>query len=250
MRMVENNDIPNGHLPATRWSLVAQAGHADPQAKREALEALLPKYLSALVAHVQYRWRSPKDQAEDMVQGFFANVILEKELIASADQRRGKFRTLLLTALDRFVSNQFRDQRAQKRSPAAGSVRPLDERLPAGKAVPDSSMAFDVQWARTVVAEALQRMRGECRASNRMDVWDVFQCRVVGPLMEGAAVPDYREIVQRFGFQSPSQASNVLITGKRMYARLLKDVVAQYAGGCDSESEIRELRAILARYGR
>ncbi|MDY0168608.1 MAG: hypothetical protein RBS80_18820 [Thermoguttaceae bacterium] len=249
--MAENSGIPDGRFPATRWSLVARAGDEDPQARREAMETLLPKYLSALVAHVQYRWSSPREQAEDLVQGFVANVVLEKELIATADQQRGKFRTLLLTALDRFVSNQFRGQRAKKRCPAAGPLRPYDERLAVEKAVPDPSLAFDVEWARTVVAEALQRMCGECRASNRMDVWEVFRCRVVEPLMEGAAVPDYREIVQRFGFQSPSQASNVLITGKRMYARLLKGVVAQYAGGgCDSESEIRGLQATLARYGR
>ncbi len=248
--MAENNEIPDGRFPPTRWSLVARAGFEDPQAKREALQALLPKYLAALEAHVRYRWGAPPDQAEDLVQGFVAHVILEKELIATADRQRGKFRTLLLTAFDRFVSNQFRSRRAKKRCPVSGRVLVLDERLAADGPVADPSRAFDVRWAQTVVAEALERMRAECQAGNRMDVWEVFQCRVVGPIMEGAPVPDYREIVRRFGFASPGQASNVLITGKRMYARLLKGVVAQYAGDeCNSELEIRGLQATLARYG-
>jgi len=248
--MGKGTEAEGGRFPATRWSLVARAGRSDPQVKRDALEALLPRYLAALKAHVRYRWGMSEDRAEDLVQEFVAQVVLEKELIATADQQRGKLRTLLLTALDRFVSNQLRDQAAKKRSPEKGPVLSLDERLAVRGAAAEPSIAFDVEWARTVIAEALRRMRKECRAGNRKEVWGVFECRVVGPLMEGAPVPDYREIVRRFGFRSPGQASNMLMTGKRMYARLLKAVVAQYAGGdADSESEIRGLHAALARYG-
>jgi len=248
--MSRSNEPDEGRFPVTRWSLVARAARTDPEVKRDALEALLPKYLPALRAHVRYRWRMPEDRAEDLVQEFVASVVLERELMATADQQRGKLRTLLLTALDRFVSNQLRGQAAKKRSPGKGAVLPLDERFAAQAAVAEPSMAFDVQWARTVIDEALRRMRKECRAGNRKDIWEVFKCRVVGPLMEGTPVPGYREIVRRFGFQSPGHASNVLVTGKRMYARLLKSVVTEYAGGdADSESEIRGLHAALARYG-
>ena len=85
-------------------------------------------------------------------------------------------------------------------------------------------------------------------ASGRQDLWGVFQCRVVGPIMEATPPVDYKQLVERFGFQSPTQASNVLTTAKRMYARALRSAVGQYADGHDAiESEIEELKGILAR---
>jgi DNA-directed RNA polymerase specialized sigma24 family protein len=249
--MGKDSQADDRRFPSTRWSLVAEAAGTNPEVKRQALEALLPKYLSALTSHVRYRWGMAHDRADDLVQEFVASVILEKGLIATANQQRGKLRTLLLTALDRFVINQLRDQAAKKRAPQKGRVLPLDERLAPQDVVAEPSLAFDVEWAKAVLAEALRQMREECKAKDRMDVWDLFECRVVGPLLHGAPVPNYREIVRRLGFQSPSQASNALITGKRMYARVLKSVVAHYVGDSDfsSESEIRGLRAALARHG-
>lgn len=53
-------------------------------------------------------------------------------------------------------------------------------------------------------------------------------------------------MVEQFGFPSPTAASNALVTAKRMYARILRAVVAQYADDPhEVESEIAELRAIV-----
>jgi len=237
-------------FPSTRWSLVARAGQEDAEAKREALGQLLIRYLPALQAHLVYRKRLPPEKADDLVQEFVTNKILEKDLIARADQQLGKFRTLLLTALDRFVKNQIRDEHAKKRAPSGGAVVTFDERydgLPTGQR---PSQAFDVAWARGVIAEALRQMQAECEATGRQDLWGVFQCRVVGPILEGTPATDYKLLVERFGFQSPTQASNVLTTAKRMYARALRSAVGQYTQDeQEIESEIKDLKQILAQCG-
>jgi len=235
-------------FPSTRWSLVARAGQPDAEAKREALGQLLVRYLPALRAHLVYRKRLPPEKADDLVQEFVTNKILEKDLIARADQQLGKFRTLLLTALDRFVRNQIRDEHAKKRAPRSGAVLAFDERfqdLPAGQ---QPSEAFDVAWARGVIAEALRQMQAECESLGRQDIWGVFQCRVVGPILEAAPPVDYKQLVERFGFQSPTQAANVLTTAKRMYARALRSAVGQYTQDeQEIEAEINELKEVLAR---
>ena len=168
--------------------------------------------------------------------------------MARADQQLGKFRTLLLTALDRFVKNQFRNEHAKKRAPSEGAMVAFDEQhqgLPAGQRPSD---AFDLAWARGVVAEALCQMQAECEALDRQDLWGVFQCRVVGPILDGAPPVDYKQLVERFGFQSPTQASNALTTAKRMYIRALRSAVGQYTQDeQEIESEIKELKEILAR---
>jgi hypothetical protein len=106
---------------------------------------------------------------------------------------------------------------------------------------------FDIAWARGVIDQAVTQMRAECEKSGRTDVWSVFEYRILEPTLEGSEPLSYQQLVERFGFRSPSEASNILVTAKRMYARTLRGVVGQYA--CDDgevESEIAELRKILA----
>ena len=83
-----------------------------------------------------------------------------------------------------------------------------------------------------------------------MQLWGIFESRVVGPTLEGALPVDYAHLVEQFGFQSPSQASNALTTAKRMYARALRSAVGRYAQNEEEiEAEIKELKEILARCG-
>ena len=234
----------------TDWSLVGRAGRGDAELRRAALEQLLKVYLPALSAHLVHRRGLAPDRADDLLQEFVVNKIVEKDLIGRADRDLGKFRTFLLTALDRFIRNKIRDEKAKKRAPDAGALVEFDDRANWSPTSPGPSAIFDVTWAREVISEAMRRMRSDCETSGRTDLWGVFECRVVGPTFEGARPVGYEELVKRFAFQSPSQASNALTTAKRMYARALRSVVAQYArDDGEIELEIDELREVLARSG-
>ena len=226
---------------------MARAGQDPTEAKREALGGLLVRYLPALRAHLIYGKRLTPEDADDLLQEFVAAKILEKELIGRADRELGKFRTFLLTALDRFLIDRLREQAARKRAPAHGALKPLGEQA---EQVPADQHcdAFDLAWARNMIDETIRLMRTECETSGRMDVWGVFECRLLGPLLHAAQPMEYDELVEKFGLESPSQASNVLITAKRMFARLMRAVVGEYAlGGAEIESEIGELMEILGR---
>jgi hypothetical protein len=120
-----------------------------------------------------------------------------------------------------------------------------DDGLPSPCAASD---AFDVAWARGVIAESLRRMRCQCEMSGRSDLWGLFELRLADPILNGSEPVGYEQLVERFRLGSPAQASNLLITSKRMYARVLRAVVAEYAGNAEEiESELQELKAILAR---
>ncbi len=241
---------PGEAFPATQWSLVARAGQDDVEGRREALGQLLGRYLPALQAHLVHQKRLAPEKADDLVQEFVTSKIIEKDLIARADQQLGKLRTFLLTALDRFVMNQLRNERAKKRAPSEGAVVAFDEQHGGGPAGQRPSETFDVAWARGVISQALQQMRDECELTGRDDLWGVFECRVIGPTLEGTEPVDYATLVQRFGFQTPSQASNALTTAKRMYARALRAAIGQYAvDQQEIESELIDLKEILARCG-
>ena len=182
-----------------------------------------------------------------MIQGFLSTKVLDGGLVSRADPGKGRFRTLLLTALDHYVVSVIRSEGAKKRSPEQGFVTIDDssDQLGAVQPPPDP---FDVAWAHEIIAEALGRVKAECTASGRSAYWSVFDCRVVAPIFDGVEPVPYEQVVEKFGFRSPTEASNALVTAKRMFVRALRAVVAEYARDEDGiDREIGELRAILSR---
>lgn len=87
-------------FPTTIWSLVRRADDDQSVVRGPALDDLLRRYAPAMTAHLVRRKRVPPDQADDLVQGFIADKVLEKRLVGMADPNRGRFRTLLTKALE------------------------------------------------------------------------------------------------------------------------------------------------------
>jgi hypothetical protein len=111
--------------------------------------------------------------------------------------------------------------------------------------------AFDEIWARQVLSDAVELMQAECTASGRPHIWGVFQGLVLTPILEGNEPVAYAEVVANYGFESPSEAYNVLATAKRMYARMIRAVVGAYERtDADIDSEIADLYRVLSRSAR
>jgi DNA-directed RNA polymerase specialized sigma24 family protein len=233
--------------PATDWGLIARATGEPSLEQRLAMQALLAQYLPALKTHVLARWRVRIERAEDLLQAFLTAKVVEDNLIAQASEEKGKFRHFLRRTLDDFIIDQYRRENARKRSP--GRIAPLAE----ADLLPDENAgaadeAFEVAWAREVIAAALGQMRQECTDGGRPDIWGVFECRVVKPLLENDPPTPYEQVVEQWRLKSPIQAANVLATGKRMFERNLRAVLRGYTGGEGGiDAELRELREILAR---
>jgi DNA-directed RNA polymerase specialized sigma24 family protein len=233
-------------FPPTQWSELGRAGVGD----LHALDHLLRRYLPALKTHLVLKRRLQPDRADDLLQSFVADKVLMGDLLARADREKGKFRTFLLTALERYLISALRHETAKKRSPGEGSLLELDEYADDARVESDAAEAFDRAWARQVIREVLRRMQAECEASGRNDLWGIFEQRVVAPVLDGAVVGSYDQLTAQYGFQSAVQASNALITAKRMFARVLRAVVAEYAKDQrEVDQELVELRTILSRGG-
>lgn len=244
----ENASADAKAFPPTNWSEVRRAAHPSQVWGEEALAALLSRYRPALKAHLMFAKRFSPEHAEDLLHDFIADKVLRHSLLAGSDSGRGRFRTYLLTALDRYAVSAYRRDAAQKRAPEGGFVELEDFDVPVGSA--EQSSAGDVEWARQVIAEALQRAQIECEATGRANSWSMFEARVVGPLLHGEPPPIYEKLVEQLGFQSPLQASNALTTAKRIFSRTLREVVAEYVESEEAvETELHELRAILSQTG-
>jgi RNA polymerase sigma-70 factor (ECF subfamily) len=236
------------YFPETQWSLVGRAGRRAGAealaADREAMRELLKRYMPALHSYLVYRKRFDTNEADDLLQGFLLSKIVEQDLIAEACPERGKFRNYLLISLNRFVISEIRRERAKKRG--GGDKTALDENTDVPQQ--EASDEFDVEWARQLLAQAIEKMHDECHATNRMDVWGIFEARVLNPALHGAPPMEYDQLVETFKLISPAQASNLLVTGRRTFVRVLRNLIAEYEPDDRLiDAELNDLQNILSR---
>jgi len=180
------------------------------------------------------------------VQGFVAAKIIEQGILERANQARGRFRTFLLNAFQNYVRDELRRAGAARRTPPGGPLLPFEE---AGAVATDESrmdQKLHQAWISQIVQLAITGMEAECAASHRDDVWSIFRSRLLAPLLEGATPEPYGALVKRLKLDSPSQAANLLITAKRMFARHLNVVVSDTVeDSTQAEAELRELKKCL-----
>ena len=98
-----------------------------------------------------------------------------------------------------------------------------------------------------LVHTVIRAMQEECRKTGREDVWQVFEGRILAEVFGEAPVAGYEELARSLKLKSPTQAANLLVTAKRMYARLLRSAVAEYERDeADVEAELADLHRSLA----
>jgi len=232
-------------FPTTVWPAVHAAAKEEAHGPRKALDALLRQYMPAMRSYLMDTFRFCADEADDVLQEFVRDRFLARSLLTGATPVRGRFRSLLVTSLRNYVVSRHRRLDARKRKPQ-GVVGPGGvEGTDLIQKVPDRTESFDLAWARETMAEAVRRLRVECEQKNRSDLWGVFEGRVLRTLLGGEARA-YEDLVKEFAFSSPEQASNALVSAKRLYMRCLRRVVGEYAGRQeDIEQEIAGLRQVL-----
>lgn len=121
---VGGSDVDAAGFAATRWSVVLAAARGGPSAHAaDAMGELCRTYWYPIYAFVRRRGHDTHE-AEDLTQEFFAQ-LLAHEYLASVAAEKGKFRAFLLTALRRFLANQWDRAQAQKRG-GGQVVVPLD----------------------------------------------------------------------------------------------------------------------------
>lgn len=231
-----------GAFPSTHWSSIAQAVQESKDGSRDALSRFLVRYIPVLKTYlVRFRHLSA-EEAEEYVQGFIADRIVEKEILARADRKRGRFRSFLLVALNNYISTGQQREKQMLRRHHLRMQQYVVESLR-----DDPALTFNFTWAQSVVEQTLGAMRAECRRNQRMDLWKVFEGRVLIPARDGAPPTSYEQLVDELGLKNPIAATNLLVTAKRTYSRILRRVIAEYAvDSVEVDAEIHELRAALA----
>lgn len=227
----------------TNWAMIFDAARGGDQHAADALEQLVRRYWPAVYAYIRRSGRDVHETA-DLTQGFVCDVILGRHLFAHADPKRGRFRTLLLSALQNYLQERHRHDTRAKRSPAGKPLHFDDTQVAAAESHMNLSpeQAFIAQWNATVVRRVLERVRNDCLTKGLEAHWCVFEARVARPMLLGEKRVPYSRLIERLELSDAGQAANMMTTVKRRFVQaLLEEITNTVRDPTQVEDEIRSL---------
>jgi RNA polymerase sigma-70 factor (ECF subfamily) len=233
----------------THWSLVDNIdASSESDKKRNLLGLLLERYWKPVYCYLR-RKGYDNDQAKDLTQGFFHEVVLGRQLIQKADRSRGRFRSYMLAALNNYISAVHAAETAQKRIPK-GRLIPLDMTDPPDfcritrNYTPEES--FDYAWISALLEKVIDEVETTCYEDGMTVHWRVFREKVLVPITEGTDPVPMAEICHKYDIENPRVASNMIITVKRRFQAILrKNLRETVTSDSQIEDEFTEILKFL-----
>lgn len=218
------------------------AGRSDTTTAHAALEKLCRTYWYPLYAYVRRRGHSPED-AQDLTQEFFAH-LLGGRSFAGADPELGRFRSFLLTAMNHFLTDEWKKAKAKKRGGGC-QVLSLDwataeERFdlePADKLAPDK--VFEKQWALALLAEVLNRLETEYQQQRKTELFAALKQTLMG----SRESQPYADLAASLGMNE----SAVKVAVHRLRKRYRELIREEIAGTLDCTQDIEQEMRYLFR---
>jgi len=252
MKFDEHTNIGGAgrRFQTTRWTAIEAIKSKDDSHKRALVGELLHLYWKPVYCYLRQKGYD-NDKAKDFTQAFFQEIVLGRDLIQRADQARGRFRTLLLTALDRYLTSEYRKQSAAKRIPGQKLLR-LDHvdpgELPEVLGGLSSEESFNYAWVSQLLDQMLVEVEEECSKRNMTAHWNAFRARVLQPIIEQKEPASMADICEKYGIESPIKASNMIAAVKRRFQAALRRHMRQSVASDDQMSEeMRELVRFLTK---
>jgi len=229
----------------TRWQVVMAATEDTSPAGQEALAQLCNCYWPPVYAFIRRKGYEAPD-AQDLTQEFFYR-LLDRHYLRSVDMSKGRFRSFLITALDRFLSKEWKRAHRLKRGGANRTISldaaQAEERYALEPAhTLTAERIYDRRWAMTLLERTLDRLRDECEGRGKRELFERAK-----PLLAGEdSERSFAELARELGMTAG--AFKVAMHRLRVrYAELLREEVAQtVATPAEIDEEIRYLLSALA----
>ncbi len=208
----------------TQWSNILSAQTTDESRRQLILKDLIETYWKPVYCYLR-RKGCGNETAKDLTQAFFSEIVLGRDLIRKADRAKGKFRTLLVLALERYYASYLRSQGRIKRGGKAHIVSldvPHMENLPIVESMAGPVQAFHYGWITELLDATIAEVKHEYCSTQRASHWDSFRLKVLDPIVDGINAPSLKEITACCGIENEAKASNMIITVKRRFRAILR----------------------------
>jgi DNA-directed RNA polymerase specialized sigma24 family protein len=233
----------------THWSLIdsIQAGH---DKDRTLIKLLLQRYWKPVYCYLRRKGFNNED-AKDLTQGFFHEIVLRRQLVQRSDQAKGRFRSFLLHALNQYIINQRAKQTATIRIPRDKLVYleimdPSD--LPEDMSACEPDTSYNYAWVSALLDQVFAAVKQSCCEEGLQTHWELFHAWVVEPILTGAPAPPLSEICTHLGVEDTRRGSNMMITVKRRFREMLRKSIRNTVISTDQvDEELEEIIRFLPK---
>ena len=223
--------------------MVLEAQSESPVAQ-EALEKLCRAYWRPIYGFVQRQGIGP-EEAKDITQGFFAD-LLEHKSLAAVRKEKGRFRSYLLGALKYFLADERRRMMAIKRGKGQRLI-PLEELSPDERTEIEltdpltAEQIYERRWASTVLARVLDLLKNEYGTAGNARLFDSLKQL----LPDEPGAPTQADIATQLDM-SANAVRQAFYRFRQRYQSLLREEIAHtVATPGDVEDELRHLIAVV-----
>lgn len=242
----------NGTFRTTHWTEIFDARSDDEPRRHKALNELARQYWKPIYYFLRCKGY-PHDEAKDLTQDFFCDVVLGQDLVQKADPAKGRFRTFLLAALVRYVGKVHRAQKAKRRTPEGGlvSLEHVDWlNVPEPAHVGTPTEAFDYAWATTLLDQVHAVVATKCHEAGNPAHWGLFRARFLLPFMDNTEPASLAHLCEKYGISGKARASKIIHKVKHLFRATLRRHVRQFVGSdAEVDEEVRYLMKIFFRNG-
>ena len=238
------------NFPPTRWSVIETARSGDSGERDRALETLFAAYWKPVYKYVRLRWNRPVEDAQDLTQGFFLE-LLEREMLLRYDPKKSRLRTYLRLCVDSFVMNQDKAAHRQKRGGNTIHITldfgAAEEEL-RGVAIDATSIPspvsveqfFEKEWIRNLFSRAVEDLRKLCEARSRLRTFQIFEEYDLDEVDDIS----YDKLAAKHGLPV-TDVTNALAWARREFRRIALDRLREICGSYDEYQ-----REVVAVFGR
>jgi DNA-directed RNA polymerase specialized sigma24 family protein len=234
----------NRQFATTQWTLVWRAASENVSEGRPALGEIVHRYWMPLYAFARHQGLSSED-AEDATQEFLAQIIAG-DLLAKADPAKGKFRTFLLTAWKRFLIDDYRKLKSQKRGGGRThltfDLRDCEMKLKdSAMQESDAERSFMYIWANSVLEEARRRLLSEYESRGKKAICDSLLPKLTMPVNNEDYAAQSRALSM-----SPTAVKVALHRLRQRFGEILREIVLETIDDpSDIDQEISDLLAAV-----
>ena len=230
----------------TAWSVVLAAGATTPARAYTAMGELCRIYWRPIYAYLRRSGYDTHD-AQDLTQSFFQH-LLENETLRRVSREKGRFRSFLLGALKRCLADEQMQRHTLKRG---GGIRLLStDELEAEElhhlrthraAAPDEIL--DARWAGVMLERALEKVRAECSAEGKSDLFEALL-----PFLGGAKPHvSYQEVADRMNLALGALKTLIYRLRRQFATAVRREILQTVSAPHEVDDELRRLRSVFAR---
>jgi DNA-directed RNA polymerase specialized sigma24 family protein len=233
--MLDETPMQQGWFNTTLWTVVLTAGREHLPESSAALEQLCRTYWPPLYAYIRRRGYNEED-AKDLTQALFSQ-LLEKNVFASVDRNKGKFRSFLLASANNVLANEWDRAKAKKRG-GDKVVLSLDDEIVDGVELAEprinesAELFFDRRWAFTVLQQSVSALEREFQSSGKGSQFEKLRRFLTEPATE----KDYAVVAADL----QTKPGSIAVAVYRLRQRYRELVRAEIANTVSTPAEIDE----------